>query len=216
MKTKNILITIAIYILFSGFASAQIDLILEAGGNYGQSKLLNKHDVELVFDHNNIMSYYVSAIPKVELLNKLTAFAELQYSVEGLNNQKKDDHPAIQESFDERFYYFRFIPGAELKLLGPFHAIAGLNFGYAFVQTIGDSDGWSVVNSNFNLRKRNDYGLLLGVNFKIKKINLAIKYNYGLNDINNLTYTDIDGNFLEGISVKNRFLLIGIGYKLSI
>lgn len=192
-----------------GMANAQLTFLLEGGANYGSTKITEND----IFDSENIVSYYVAVTPKLQLLSRLNAFGEFQYSVEGANVE-----PLISPdgSLKYRQHYIRIIPGIEVNLLKPLSVIAGLNMGFATVTTAKDTQGSVFVDTRAFEHDKSDYGLLLGANLNINAVNLVIKYNYGLDNVNELNLTNIDGDSIGVVNFKNRFLQVGIGYEFGI
>jgi hypothetical protein len=112
-------------------------------------------------------------------------------------------------------HYIRVIPELELEIFGPVSVFGGLNLGYLAVESVVDKETSISLGENLDFTKSTDVGVLGGVNINIAGLNLSLKYNYGLRDINSLKWTDHDGWIVDNIAFKNRFLQIGIGYRID-
>jgi len=189
--------------------SSQISFLFEGGANFGKAQASENE----LFKNENIVGYYLAATPKFSLTNRLRAFGEFQYSLEGAESTYFEPS---QEMLSYRQHYIRAIPGLEMKLTGPVSVLAGLNVGYAAIELSGSSTGSTAINPEFRFLKRLDYGLLTGLNINVLGLNIAVKYNYGLRDLNDINYTDINGNIIENIQLRNRFLQVGVGYELGL
>ncbi|WP_235296162.1 outer membrane beta-barrel protein [Portibacter marinus] len=203
---KRFVLSIWLFILFIGTSYAQFSLLVEGGGNYGKASVFETN----ILEHDNILSYYMGVIPKFALTNNIKAVAEFQYSREGANIQNGTD-----EDFKIRQHYVRFIPGIDLRIAGPISLLGGLNIGYAAAQTIRQDGVLITSNDRVEQFERSDYGLLLGANANFSGLNFSIKYNYGFRNLNKVDITDQDGNNIDDVSVKNRFLQVGVGYEFG-
>lgn len=63
--------------------------------------------------------------------------------------------------------------------------------------------------------KKFDASLLFGLAYQIKKINVAVRYNYGLAGLTEIYYTDVNGEPLgDAVVHQNRVLQVSLGYAL--
>lgn len=192
-----------------GTACSQFSMLLEAGGNYGKSSITKNE----IIDHTNITSYYLAAVPKFGITKRLKVIGEIQYSLEG--SQLEFVSFGFPTTSSYRQHFFRLIPGLQLKVIGPLSLIGGLNIGYAVLETWENHDGMQEVNENFRGFKKGDFGTLLGINLNVSGINIIAKYNYGFKNLSSITWTDSDGNSLDDLVVKTRFLQVGLGYEFG-
>ncbi|GLR15760.1 hypothetical protein GCM10007940_03750 [Portibacter lacus] len=181
--------------------------MIEGGANYGKAKL-TKNDI---LNNENILGYYISGIPKYKLTNRFTLQSEFQYSVEGFGlGDGYSPHPIDQK---HNLHYIRIKPELELGIMGPFSVIGGLNYGYLAFATIQNGNSSSKVSKG--TYDNDDLGILAGFNIALYKFNIAFKYNYGVASIFDLNLTDIQGSDLGQVKAKNRFLQVGVGYRID-
>ena len=75
-----------------------------------------------------------------------------------------------------------------------------------------DVDGYSKFHAG--LVKRFDFGLLGGVRAQFGDLSLFGRYNYGLSDVNNVTFTDQNGMDFGYINVRNTNIQLGLQYAI--
>ncbi|GLR15762.1 outer membrane beta-barrel protein [Portibacter lacus] len=196
---KRLIFSLVLSFVTISFCTGQISFLVEGGANYGKATL-SKNDL---IKNDNIIGYYLSGTPKFNLTNRLALQSEFQYSLEGYGFN------GISGQTKNNFHYIRVIPGVELKIVGPLRIIAGLNYGYLALAKTQDGDPISK-----GAFEKNDVGLLAGINLTFSNVNIAIKYNYGMNSISETQLTDFEGKNLD-LKTKNRFLQVGVGYLLE-
>lgn len=91
--------------------------------------------------------------------------------------------------------------GAEMAYKFNLNVKSDLEVNEAFVDAIWDQDF--------------EVGLLVGLAYHIKKLQIGIRYNYGLSYLSNVAYTDANGEPIgEKLTHNNRVLLFSVGYAL--
>ena len=137
----------------------------------------------------------------------LMAQGEFQYSLEGYESD------GILGHLEHNMHYIRFIPGLAVRIIGPLNLIGGMNFGYLALVDGGKERNRFTFSREFY--RKTDLGILAGFNIEVAKINLVIKYNFGLVSISDNANTV---QYFMGplkIYAKNRFLQVGLGYRFD-
>ncbi len=200
---KKYLIALIVLFSFSYTINAQLSLILEAGSNFGKSEFQNLPHIETL----NKYGFYFAAIPSLNLPGNFAANAEIQYSQEGF-------HAGNETTWDAKYHYLRIIPELEYQFLELIGLYGGVDIGINVGEEVKNpGQGNWLKNSDFI--KNNDLGLLLGVRVEIRKLSFDVKYNFGIKDINSITYTDIEGFPIEGVTQTNQVLQFGVGYRIG-
>ncbi|GLR15761.1 outer membrane beta-barrel protein [Portibacter lacus] len=197
---KNLLLTIIVSLISISVGFSQYALQIEGGVNHGKVAVTQTD----IYQHENITGGYLSLMPQYSLNNRMNLRSEFQFSIEGLG---------FENGYKHNLYYVRVIPGVELKVLGPLSVLGGLNIGY--IATTGGCTGGSSFKIPKGTYKSSDLGLLTGINYTMNKFNLAVKYNFGLTSIIDINVTDVEGIVVDQGLGKNRFLQVGLGYRID-
>lgn len=182
--------------------TSQFSLILEGGANYGNSKF---SEIDLI-ETDPVYGYYFAVIPSIDVMKNFNLNLEAQYSLEGF-------HGANENTYDSKYKYIRFIPAVEYTILDLVSVFSGVDLGYNISESIRMNDGDWIKPFAGKFIKDFDGGVLFGVRVEVKKLSFVIKYNYGFININELTFTDNEGNPIVGATQQNRVLQFGLGYR---
>ena len=151
--------------------------------------------------------FYIGIIPTVSLSKKISFLAEVQYSEEGYSLSN------IQ-SFKTRNIRARVLPQIEYRLIKPIGLMAGLNFGLQLAELTKIDDGdWG--NLGLNSFPETDFGYTLGARLHLNKFHITARFNQGIKDINELTFTDMNGSPIGDVTLKSQHYQIGVGYTFG-
>jgi hypothetical protein len=92
----------------------------------------------------------------------------------------------------------------------------GLYFGvlHSFYSKSSNGD-WQNL-ADIGITDKNDHGLSFLIRQSINHVVLYLRYKYGIQKLNEIMYTDINGNPIGSSTEKNRQIQIGIGYNFNI
>jgi hypothetical protein len=112
-----------------------------------------------------------------------------------------------------RYSYIDIIPQVEYRFFEPLSIAVGFNIGFNIgeAQKIGDGD-WIDL-EEFDVVTSTDLGLAATVKGHIKDFFLYVRYNHGLKNVLNFSYTDINGQSIPDTKEKLSHLQIGVGYN---
>ena len=102
----------------------------------------------------------------------------------------------------------------EYRLIKPLGLLAGLNVGFHLSEfTKFGEDSWTETINSFI--SDDDLGFTAGTRIHLNKLHLTLRFNQGLKNINELTFTDVNGTPQESITFKTQHYQIGIGYTFG-
>ena len=193
-------------LLFSQFANAQFSIGIEGGISLSN---VRSEGIE-EFDNKPIANYFFGLAPQYSVNDKMSIKYNVLYSVKGY--QVENGGGIGNSKF--RYIYLVLSPQFEYRL----HRLFGVSIGpYSGLkleeeQKMPGSD-WSST-KEFDIIKSTDYGIALSVNTYYNNLYFKLAYDFGVQDIVNITFTDNNG---QPIEVENftRSFQIGIGYLLS-
>jgi hypothetical protein len=183
-----------------------VSLGLGGGANY--SRLTHETDVfDQAFDYE--LGYFGGLVPTFHLGEKWAIVTELQYSVKKTKTSLTD-FSGVYDMF-YRYAYAEALPQIEFR---PIHLIGfriGGTVGYKLTETlkIGEQDWQKPVTE---LIKDADLGLTGGLVVHLGKLSIAGRYNLGLANLSDITFTDEQGVPIETLNLQNRGFQAGIYY----
>ena len=200
---KKIILLFSLCFFFSN-SYAQVTARVEGGVNLATVDLT---DTSIFQDGNveNRMGFYLAFIPKIYLTEKIALNVEAQYSEEG--------YKIDTDEFEAKFQYVRLLPQIEIKLMKVLGIYGGYNFGFNVSEQLKLANG-SFEKSIVDTIKKTDSGFTVGARVYIGKFSLTGKYNFGIQNINDLIYTDQNGQPIAEVEQRNRNIQIGVGYQL--
>jgi hypothetical protein len=206
MKNLSLILIFSVAFFFS--INAQFSVLFHGGINYGKTTQIGS-DVQEIHRNQSIVGYFLAAAPNYQLTNLIQTGVEFQYSLEGYRTQ------SFGIDFSTHLHYIRVIPQVQLKVFRPLHFLIGANLGYLGSHTVKSPNvERTSIPSDF-AHDKFDFGLLTGFNLNIKGVNLSLKYNYGLKSIDNISFGHQLPGPGAGIDLKNRFLQVGLGYRID-
>jgi len=203
MKKTYLFISIC-FLFFSSKSNAQISALIEGGVNLTTIDLSSQTDLQSIGEIENRTGFYIAFIPKIYLTEKIMFNVEGQYSQEGYKRTGDD--------FEAKFQYVRLLPQLEIKLINSLGIYGGYNFGFNISEQIKEFNS-SFTTIDPGTIKKTDNGFTVGARVYVGKFSLTAKYNFGIQNINDLIYTDQNGQPVE-VEHRNRNFQIGVGYSI--
>jgi len=145
---------------------------------------------------------------KYEIMDKLSAFVELQMSIKGHKEKGTTYLPdTVRYNRNEVLVYLDFLPKLKYRFAKNFYAGFGFNGGFKFFE--GEVEFLSVKSEK--TRDRFDFGTVYSVSYTKNNYELRIQYNHGLSKtLKPVGYRDWEGNELGTMDEYNRNWQIGI------
>lgn len=203
---KIIVITFFLALATLESANGQINIHFSAGANNSNCKFENHAGISL----KSNWGYFMGIAPGYQINDKIQFITDFQYSLKGYNSNQGNDFTGPEF----RYSYIDIIPEIEYKIWNHVVLGAGINYSIKTEEKIkiGNED-W--INTNdIKTIKSSDFGMTGKVKVFYKNIFGFIRYNLGLKNIANVTFTDDNGQDLDQGKQLNRNLQIGIGYNL--
>lgn len=196
-------------VLFTAFyGQAQFDIGLEGGITLANVDIQS----QLGIDNNQTVQYYYAGLsPRYAFGPKISVIAGVAYVAKGY---RFENDPAFDDS-KFRYSYVDFSAEIEYKV----HKAVGIGVGIydgfkvGEEQKVGGSKWMST--KDFESIKNADFGLVGALRVYYKKFFLKTSYTHGLKNINNINFTDDNGQPIS-IELYNRYFQIGIGYRFSV
>jgi len=188
------------------FTNAQISLGVEGGIKLSNIKFEGLEGV----DNQPSTNYFVGISPRYSINKKISINLDINYSTKGYQIGTGGNNDVSKF----RYTYLILAPQFEYKLFQIFGVGAGLYTGIKIDEeqkTPGNN--WNST-KEFDIIKSIDYGIILSIKAYYKNLYIKFAYDYGLQDIMNLNFTDQNGQPIE-IKNYNRSVQIGIGYLFN-
>ncbi len=196
MNTK--LLTIFIFLLFSGTALCQFSIEFQAGLNHATCKF-QEHAINS--DHVQ-RGYFVGFSPRYKINEKFDFVGNFQFSQKGFWYAKNDETLDMQH----RYSYIDLIPEIEYSLFKFLKIGAGINVAHIIkTETKRPNENWQ--DSGIFLIKKADLGWTSKIVGTYENFSCFIRYNSGLTNISHFR--------LSNFHRKNRNLQIGMGYTIE-
>ena len=203
---KNVLIALFLVLGIAESTFGQLSVNFSTGMNISNCKFENFEGITPTSE----MGYFFGVAPNYQINDKLRFQVDFQYSLKGYTTAFESD--LLPSNF--RFTYFDIIPEIEYYFIENFALGLGVNYGIKMNEQfkIRDED-WS--ESEYESVNSSDFGLTGKLKVDIKNFFGFVRYNIGLKDIADVTFTDGNGLIIEDAKQLNRNLQIGIGYRLN-
>lgn len=157
-------------------------------------------------------SYHIGAFGSVDLNNKFYLQAELLYANKGFSS----DYPRSSEAY-LHFHYLTIPVLLNYKIVERLHGGVGGTFGYMLAAR-SKSEGRNL-DVNWRYDNKIDIGINVGAKYEINdKINLEIRYTYGLSNLFKERGVITNGNanpIGKGPKYQNRELQLSVGYAIG-
>ena len=205
---KIFLITFFLAFAISQSAYGQVDLNFLAGINNSSCKFENFTGIS----PKSRWGYFIGVGTNYPISEKVQFLIDFQYSLKGYNLGNNNNLSA--SGF--RYSYIDIIPEIEYKVLNYLVLGAGINYAIKLDEEQKfENKGW-VSAKESEVIKSSDFGLTGKIKVFHRNIFGFIRYNLGLSDIADATFTDENGQEIENAKQLNRNLQFGIGYKFNL
>ncbi len=205
MKRTLFLITLTFF--FFTEINAQFSIGVSAGINLSNVK----YDVNIGgyedIETNCMQYYFFGVIPRYNFNSRLSVSSDIQYSLKGY----KFKDGILFSGTKYQFIYLDVIPKVEYHILKWLAIGAGFNVGFTIdeKQKYSGQDWFST--KDIETIASTDFGLVGSIRGSFKNFFISVSYNHGLKDINNVIFTDDNGQPLDG-NLYNRNFQINLGY----
>ncbi len=186
---------------------AQVNLNFSAGINDANLKYKNLENAA----YTNGSGYFIGIAPSYKFCEKVSFLVDFQYSNQ--NYYTGDINSITASGFKTSF--INIMPEMEYQVHKKIALGVGVNYGLKLNEQTRIANGdWSKTRG-FEQTKSTDFGLTGKLKVSHKKLFAFLRYNVGLKNITNLTFTNNNGQVIEDVQQLNRNLQVGIGYALS-
>lgn len=184
---------------------AQFSLSLSAGMNHSNVDKSDSYALNTALKQG----LYVALTPAYALNEKLSIRADLQYSDKGYSVVD-----GLVTELKTRPVYLDIMPAVEYKLNALLSAGLGFNAALLLGEKVKHEGGeWQEILAS--IYTSNDFGVFADLKATHKNFFVTIRYNHGLKDVNNIGFTDENGEPLNDISLRNRNWQFGAGYTYT-
>ena len=170
---------------------------------------------EIIPKTTSKLGYFLEVRPSFKLDDRLSAGLGIQYSAKDYLYVANSAGPVVGTPIDRwRISYLDFLPQAAISVTNFLSFYAGLNVGFKVAEPVYVNGKWQELVLPFY--KPLDIGALLGVRFSYKRVELSAHYNRGLVSINDLVFTDEQGQFIENSKIFVQNFQVGLGYRFEL
>lgn len=158
--------------------------------------------------------YFFGVAPSYQISKKMLFQVDVQYSLRGYDIDN-ENNPTVS---GVRYRYLDIIPEVEFSIHKYLALGFGANYGIKLNEQFktNENGNWSTVSDGLEVIKSTDFGLTGKIKANYKNIFGFVRYNLGLKNISDLTFTDSNGQNIEDAKQLNRNLQIGVGYTFNL
>ena len=115
-----------------------------------------------------------------------------------------------------KFNYLQFTPQINIRVENNLQLGIGLYYAIKLDEfyKVGD-DEW-IDTGKFEIIKNRDFGISPTIGYSYRNLILQLNYHYGLRNIANVNFTDINGEVIPNVKSHNRVFEIGLAYLFEI
>ncbi|MFK7908308.1 MAG: outer membrane beta-barrel protein [Chitinophagales bacterium] len=204
------LLKISFFLAFviSQTAYGQMSIGISTGLNYST----NKFDEVIYASPKARTDFFIGVSPSFSISEKINLSVTTQYSRKGYQNEN-DCMLCSSVGLEYRSSYIDVIPEIEYKLLGFLTAGVGFNYGFLInEQSRFENNKWSEIQE---LISPSDFGLTGKLKVTHNNFFGLVRYNFGLKNISNISFSDENGDLIVGVKQYNRNLQLGVGYAFN-
>ncbi len=185
----------------------QFSIGVSGGINYATTQFINLDEIA----PSRTIFYFAGITPEYKLNSKISILSDIQFSQKGYSDTTSLN--PVKAKY--RFTYIDFLPQIEYRIQNHIGIGIGCNLGIQINEELkpGDMD-WQA--PFMKLTKSFDFGFVSSIKGYFNDFSLFIRYNYGLNNISNLVFTDINGNIESITKQHNNNIQIGAGYNFAL
>ena len=184
-------------------AQAQFGLAVDGGLNVSDA-YLKRNQPE---NTQPLAGYYIGARPHYSLTKWFAVGLGAQYSQKGYLTEDKAE--------GNRFHYATLNPQIEIRPLKFISVNLGLGASYLAKQQTKTDGAWVDLTSRDDMASRMNWDAVMGVKLHFNRFYVSAAYEYGLNDIQALNFSDLGGSLAENARTANRNVQIGVGYTFG-
>ena len=201
--TKYLIFVFLAFFGMSSALSAQFELNISTGLNNSNVKFENLENV--ITDGK--WDFFIGIGPSFRLTDKIRIQIDAQYSLKGYEEEHVN-------TLSTRFAYLDLIPEMEYEVLDFLALSLGVNYGISLNQQskLGNDD-WGDI--PVEIVKSTDFGVVGALKLKYNKLFGFVRYNVGLKNVTDLSFTSRNGDVIDDVKQMNRNLQLGIGYQLG-
>ncbi len=142
--------------------------------------------------------------------SKVRFFSDLLYSQKGFKDGDKIEYSPSSY----RFNYIDVLPQIEYRVHRNIGVFVGVDFGINISEEQKVSGANDFVKFEGDVVKSFDFGLIGGIRAQLGALSLFARYNPGLTNVNNQTFTDQNGFDFNTVKIRNMNLQFGLQYAL--
>ncbi len=203
---KTLIIPVALLMCIQ-ITHAQFSLGIEAGANFSVVKFsgLDEADPEFAFGMN------AGIAPRYSFDDHISVLADISYSMKGYRLAYALDDDV---SLNYRNTYLTLTPQLAYRITEFLGISAGPFLGIKLYEGTRLLDNDWVNTGDLELIESTDYGFMVALRAFLDRFYLKVAYEHGLQDIGNVSYTDIDGNSMD-VKTYTRNIQVGLGYLIG-
>jgi len=184
-------------------AQAQFGLGIDGGMNVSDAYLKSNSPENT----QPLVGYYIGARPHYSLTKWFALGVGAQYSQKGYLTEDKAE--------GNRFHYAMLNPQMEIRPLKFLSVNLGVGAAYLVNQQTRTEGEWMDVEARDDMASRMNWDAVAGVKLHFNRFYISAAYEYGLNDIQALNFSDLNNSLAENARTANRNVQIGIGYTFG-
>lgn len=197
---KKILFSLFAFLLVHNLLHAQFGLGVSAGLNAGKSIYVNRP-----WKTSPTLNYFAEIRPVYHFSSRWSAGLGLQFSQKGHVTAPNGIIPA-----DLRLRLIDLIPAVEFRVTDYLGIYGGMNVGFKLSEEWKFNDQWQ--KPVFEALNQADFGAVAGVRLYYGNFCFSAHYNRSLVSFDDITYTDENGNDIEGTKMLLENVQAGVGY----
>lgn len=200
---KKILFLFFAFSLVHTLLHAQFGLGVSGGLNAGKSIYVNRP-----WKTSPALNYFAEIRPVYHFSPRWSAGLGLQFSQKGHVPAPRGITPA-----DLRLGLIDLLPAVEFRVVDYLGIYGGMNVGFKLSEEWKFDGQW--LKPVFETLNQTDFGALIGVRLYYRNFCFSAHYNRSLVSFDNITYTDENGNAVEGTKMLLENAQVGIGYVFA-
>lgn len=197
---KKILPLFFAFFFVHNLLHAQFDLGIGGGLNAGKSIYVNQP-----WKTSPALNYFAEIRPVYHFSPRWSAGLGVQFSQKGHVPAPSGITPA-----DLRLRLIDLLPAVEFRVVDYLGVFGGMNAGFKLSEEWKLNGQW--LKPVFETLNQVDFGALIGVRLYYKNFCFSAHYNHSLVSFDDITYTDENGDKIEGTKMLLENAQAGVGY----
>lgn len=206
---KAFVLCLSTFAIINSFITAQITLGIQGGVSVSD---ISMKASEVFANTSQLAGISIGVVPKYKVDEKWSVRSGVSYSSKGF---KIHDIASGPSTASWRINYLDWMPQYEFSPAKYIGIRLGGFIGLKMSEKIrpADSKDWNDPMAEF--AKNLDFGLSGGISGYLKSLEWFVDYQFGLNDISTIVFTDGNGNAIpDPGNVYSRSLRVGLSYFL--